>query len=94
MTTKIEELKSHVQHVEEHLGKMTTTSEWVTNTELFAAASLLQTDICCGCREEIGPCLDEMSWKSHVVSAMKNLFTCNIPTVTIMIMSKELCRYL
>ena len=88
MTTKTEELKSHVQHVEEHLGKMTTTSEWVTNTELFAAASLLQTDICCGCREEIGPCLDEMSWKSHVVSAIRTfminvLFTCNILTVTI-----------
>ena len=45
MTTKTEELKSHVQNVEEHLGKMTTTSEWATDAELFAAASLLQTDI-------------------------------------------------
>lgn len=45
MTTKTEELKSHVQHVEEHLGKMTTTSEWATDAELFAAASLLHTDI-------------------------------------------------
>ena len=44
MTAKTEELKSHVQHVEEHLGKMATTSEWATDAELFAAASLLQTD--------------------------------------------------
>lgn len=45
MTAKTEELKSHVQNVEEHLGKMTTTGEWATDAELFAAASLLQTDI-------------------------------------------------
>lgn len=33
-----------MQHVEEHLGKITTTGEWATDAELFAVASVLQTD--------------------------------------------------